>query len=65
MGAAGASSGEPNLHPSFSSVYLIRTVVLEQTQYQGEAVDVHEVASLVVFWLKRSLINTLIRGGRL
>lgn len=31
----------------------------------GEVVGVHEVASLVMFWLKRSLINTLIRGGRL
>lgn len=32
-------------------------------QYQGWHVDVHEVASLVMFWGKHSLINTLICGG--
>lgn len=39
------------------------TAALEQGSNIREKVDVHEMASLVMFWVKQSLINTLICGG--
>lgn len=64
-GGGGSKFWRPNLHPSLSSIYLIiqlrwnNAISLEQGD-TGETVDVHEMASLVMFWVKNPLIKTLI-----